>query len=453
MTRRLLLLLVVLLLLGAPALAMTFACVGKSCARTEVAEAHVPFCSLPSEARTLLENGFYKGRSPDAFAFAKNPSIWGWAGTKPAGADAPWPYSGQVVAAGRVPIVLWGDGVQTRARLPTGTELDQIAPTLASIIGLERGHPEVRAGTAVPGAAKTAHPRLVLMVGVKTFADLTQEGESPRLPPEWKYLGQLAKDGASTLQGGMGSLPVDSAAALTTMGTGGLPSQHGITGSVVRNNAGDLVEAWGKDSPVPVIAALGDDLDHNRNEKPLVGMVATGVTDRGLIGGNWYIGSDVDRFRVAAPSKVANTVDGILASGLGSDATTDLLGVTLDGSNPAQADRQLEQIVEAARRASGGSLTVAVAAVGYQARKPELPGGVSANHVVQQVESAVGSPVVQTAVPGGLFLDQQVLADRQIPAGRVVQALKSVTAPGTNGSLMQDAYPAFAVSFARYCSK
>ena len=438
---------------------MDIACVGQSCAGTEVTEARVPFCSLPSEARALLENGFYKGRSPEVFAFAKGAGVYGWMGVEPSGADELWPYPAQVATQESAPVVLWGDGVKEGARLPVGTGLDQIAPTLASVVGLERGHPEVRTGTAVAEIGKAAHPRLILMVGIKGFRGLVQFGKAPRLPPEWEYLRQLAREGASTPQGQIGSLPVDSASSLTTMGTGGLPSQHGITGSLLRNSGGKLVEAWGTDAPVPVIAGLGDDLDEKFDQEPLVGMVATGSTDRGLIGGNWYVDSDADQFRVAASAKVENALGHMLASGYGDDRITDLLGVTLDGSRPTQADRQLEQVVGAARRASGGSLTVAIAFVGYQPSPPS--GTVTAEEIVRQVEAAVGAPVVEAAIPGGLFLDQQVLTEEQIPAGKVVQALKSVTAPGTNTDpstspgppLMEDAYPAFAVSFARYCGK
>jgi hypothetical protein len=59
-------------------------------------------------------------------------------------------------------------------------------------------------------------------------------------------------------------------------------------------------------------------------------------------------------------------------------------------------------------------------------------------------------PVVQAAVPGGLFLDQQVLADEDISPQTVVTVLLGLHAPG-GGPLLADAFPGFAVSFARYC--
>jgi sialate O-acetylesterase len=55
----------------------------------------------------------------------------------------------------------------------------------------------------------------------------------------------MLDDGAGTLEGETGSLPIDPAATLTTVGTGGLPSQHGITGSFVRLARQALSVAYG----------------------------------------------------------------------------------------------------------------------------------------------------------------------------------------------------------------
>jgi hypothetical protein len=70
--------------------------------------------------------------------------------------------------------------------------------------------------------------------------------------------------------------------------------------------------------------------------------------------------------------------------------------------------------------------------------------------VVTKVDSAVGTHVVESAVPGGFFLNQQVMAARGITSDDVVRAMDALKAPdGT--PLFADAYPGFAVSFSRYC--
>jgi hypothetical protein len=202
-----------------------------------------------------------------------------------------------------------------------------------------------------------------------------------------------------------------------------------------------------------VIATLADDLDYKRGNEPLVGMVATDAMDRGLIGDGWYtLGTDTDQFVVARPAAVADAVATMLGRDFGHDETTDLIGVTLNGSVPSATEAQLQAIVQAATAASGGSLTIAIAGTGRAA----VPGkdAATGRSVVQQVQEDVGAPgVVETAVPGGLFLDQQVLSDRGLPAGKVVDALAKVTDTKSNQPLMLDAYPAFSISFARYCGR
>lgn len=442
--RRLLVLLLALLLIGAPAVVLNVACVGKSCRTTSVAKAEVPFCPLPSSLRTLLENGFYKGRSPDVFAVTKVPGVYGGTSGRGSGAAPMWPDPGQVAAA-TVPILLYGDGVVPGAGIPDGTGIDRLAPTLSAISGLDRGHPEVRVGVAIDGVWKKAAPRLIVMVGIKGLGGPTVR--------HWPYLQSLMKQGDATLAGSTRSLPVDSAASLTTLGTGGLPSQHGITGSLMRNDTGDLTPAWGKTAPGSVIATFADDLDYKRGNQPLVGMVATDARDRGLIGNGWYtLGADSDPFVVTQPTKVADAVAKMLSKRFGSDEQTDLIGVTLDGSRPSIADAQLQTIVQDAIAASGGSLTAAVAGTGAAAK----PGkdAVTGKSVVLQVQDRVGAPgVIESAVPGGLFLNQQILADRAMPAGKIVDALASATDPKSSQPLMLDAYPSFSVSFAKYCGR
>ena len=137
----------------------------------------------------------------------------------------------------------------------------------------------MRSGTAFAGVADGERPRLVLLVGWKGVG--SSELETHR--NDWPFLSSLLDEGRgpSTARG---SLPLDPAATLTTIGTGGLPSQHGITGSFIRNGQGRVVQAFAPDAPVQIIATLADDLDH-ANPSTLVGLVATDERDRGIVGG------------------------------------------------------------------------------------------------------------------------------------------------------------------------
>jgi hypothetical protein len=264
----------------------------------------------------------------------------------------------------------------------------------------------------------------------------------------WPFLESLLHDGAGTLRGTTGSLPLDPAATLTTIGTGGLPSQHGITGSYVRNDNGDVVPAWGDGAPLSVIATLPDELDEMTGERAMFGLVATAEKDRGLIGGNWYPDHDRDAITVSNGAGSVAAAGDILGQGFGRDEVPDILGVVLAG---ADADARIRQIVTLARRASGGSLLVVVGGTrttGTRQGTAEITG----SSVVDDVEGFVegDAAIVAEAVPGGLFLDQATLAGEQISGDAAVQALLRVTTPDGQ-RMMADAFQGFAVSFARYC--
>jgi hypothetical protein len=250
-------------------------------------------------------------------------------------------------------------------------------------------------------------------------------------------------DGAWTFSGTTASLPVDPAAVLTTIGTGGLPSQHGITGTLVRDAHGVIVRAWSKQAPTSIIATLPDDWDHATAHQARIGLVASDGVDRGLVGGTWYIDHGRDDL-VIGPGDPVSSVARLLKSGYGADGTTDLLGVVLYGLTQ-RMDRQTGAIVEEILRQVPDA-TFVITATGAAAR------GTAAHtpDVVTKVDSAVGTHVVESAVPGGFFLNQQVMAARGITSDDVVRAMDALKAPdGT--PLFADAYPGFAVSFSRYC--
>jgi hypothetical protein len=260
----------------------------------------------------------------------------------------------------------------------------------------------------------------------------------------------MMEDGAATLAAETGSLPTDPAAIATTIGTGTLPRDHGITGSLVRNDEGDVVEPWGRDAPFSVVAALGDDLDELEDQAPKIGLVATSDADRGLIGGNWYIEHDRDDVVVQYGGRRDREVaaaEALLASGYGSDSIPDLLAVVMEGGIQ-RLDQGLGRIIMAAGRASSGSFAVAVTSTGYG--EPAGPEGVRVSAVEEEVERAVGAAVIEATAPGGFFLDQEEMTGSDLTDDRVVSALRQVEDPDGQ-RLFADVFPAIAVTFARYC--
>jgi len=433
--RRVLALVLAAALIAAPAVAFRLLCIGNACPEPEGPPAKVPFCSLPAEMRRLITAGFRDGRSPDVLAVAGETPVAGGGGLT----DAPWPAQGD---AGRVPLVFSGDGVSAAAEVPDGTTLDAVAPTIAEIVDLARPHPAVRSGVAIPGVAASSPPRLVLLVAWKgvgtTDLEAAREG--------WPVLRSLMVGGATTLRAEAGSLPLDPAAVLATIGTGGLPFQHGMTGTLLRSDTGQVVEAWGPGTPVSVIAALGDDLDEQRDQRPLVGVAGTHPADRGVIGGTWYLDADRDDVVVAAPDAVAREAAALLSSGYGADGVPDLLAVVMEGTVP-ELDASLGALVTTANATAGGSLAVVVTSTGSFGDGS----GVSADAIHREIGRRLdaGEEAVEEMAVGGAFLDRD-LVGRRLSTDLVVRAMNRVE-DDRGHPLLADAFPALAVSFGRYC--
>lgn len=421
-------LLLAAVLVGAPAAVLRAACAGRSCDRPAQTAADVPFCSLPEALRARVAAGFREGRSPDVVAVTGTTGVATGASAWPA-ADA---------GAARVPLVFHGAGVDPSAAVPAGTGLDDVAPTVAALVGLERPHPEVRSGAAVPGVATGAPARLVV--------EIVLEGVDGADVAGWSELERLADDGAGTFDAVVPSEPLDPAAVTTTIGTGGVPREHGVTGTLVRDDGGRLVRAWSRRAPVSVIAALGDDLDELRGGRPRVGLVAGGPVVRGLVGRAWYV--DVDRDDVVYARSTRARVEAaerLLRRGYGDDTEPDLLAVALDGA-PAALDAALGRLAAAAERAAPGGAAVVVTATGDAAT---ARGALDARAVERAVERSIGAPVVEAVAAGGLFVDQDVVAAEGIAEDAVVDALAELRRGGE--PVVADAFPAIAVSFARYC--
>jgi hypothetical protein len=433
-----LVLLVALAAIGIPAAVLTATCAGRSCQSAGVGDVRVPFCPLPQAIKDGIVNGFREGRSPDVLGVADGAPIYTGIGRT----RTSWPAAGASTDTS-VPIALSGAGVSRGTALPDGMTLDRIAPTVSRVLGFEREHPEVRSGTAVPGVSDGTRPRLVLLVAWKGVG--TRElGDGHRA---WPFLASLMRDGAGTIHGRTGSLPLDPAATETTIGTGGLPSQHGITGSYVRNTRGQVVQAYAPNAPVQIIATLADDLDHE-NPATLVGLVSPDETDRGLVGGGWYPDEDPVDVAIGDGAAAPLAVQAHLDTGYGADDVPDVLGVVLDGSVRAM-DRWTKELVTEAQGATGGTTLVVVAGTGsWESQTRAVPD----TTLVDAVEDAVpgDEPAVAATVPGGLFLDQQVLTDEQVTGQVAVDAMLSADAPDGE-RMLADAFQGFAVSFARYC--
>jgi hypothetical protein len=436
--RRLVTLLVVLALVGTPAVALRAFCAGRSCDRA-AARAPAPFCSLDATTRDLIRNGFRDGRSPDALGVTASTSLV----TDVRGAPpVPWPAARVSPADMQVPLLFRGPDI-VDGELSNDLGLDQIAPTLERVLGIRRPHPGVRAGRAIDGVVRPGSPPAPLVVEIVWkgvgMPDLSSSDGA------WPYLrgllGGSVPDGAAG-RASPGSIPLDPAAVLATIGSGGLPSEHGMTGTFVRSDGGRVVRAFSRDAPVPVIAALGDDLDALTRGDAKIGVVATDASDRGLIGGTWYGGTDDDAVEVDTARPRAD-VAGMLNAGFGEDAVPDLLGVVLRGSL-RHIDGLTRSIVGSVSRRVPLT-TFVVTATGSLRVGGDTEPASNVESAVRGTTRAIGG-----SASGGFFLDQRAAAAAGISSQQVVDAMRAQTT-SRGASLFADAFPSFAVQFGRYC--
>ena len=412
--------------IAVPAAILRVACFGAACGDDERAQASdVPFCSLPPSLRRDVAAGYREGRSPEVLAAAREEVI--------APGDAGlWP--GEAVATD-VPLYFAGAGVGA-GPVPSGTTLDAVAPTIAEIIGLERPHPEVRSGRVIEGVATGETPRLVVLIVAKGVGS---EGFEPGM------LGPAFASGTGTVAATTGSQPLDPAAVLATIGTGGLPRQHGITGELIRNDEGRLVTAWGRDAPVSVIASLADDLDESTEQRAKVGAALGAPSDRGVVGGNWYVGGDKDDITIARRAAKPD-LSALVRGGYGRDDVTDLFAVVLEG-DPPDISATVRDVAGTADRLAGGSYALVFTATGA---RPSSGEGPRAGSIARRVETELGADVVEGVAAGGLFLDADVQTEEKISEDNVMTAMRDLRS-ADGDTLFADVFPALAVSFARYC--
>jgi hypothetical protein len=442
--RRLSTLLLVLALVGAPAVVLRVFCIGNSCdAGSTEAQAAVPFCPLPESLRRAIVAGFREGRSPDVMAATDATGMVATSFGDRVRVEWPGAAGSRDITDERVPLAFLGGGV-TPGALPDGVRLDAVAPTLETVAGIRRPHPDVRTGDAEPGVfTEDATPTpLVVMIAWKGVGTPDLE----RDPDAWPFLRRAMREGTGTTDAVTGSLPLDPTATLTTIGTGGLPSAHGITGTLVRDDDGTVRHAWSAPGTGSVIATLADDLDAASRQRALVGAVLTAAADRGIIGDGWYLDSDDhDRVaRVADPRRAGTAVQNMLSSErFGVDDLTDVLGVALDG-RVREVDSATADVIETVRATVPGA-TFVIAGTGSL----EAPEALDAADLAAAVDASIGAPIVAATAADGLFLDRGVLVDRSLTAQQVADALRAERGPG--GPLFADVYPSFAVAFSRYC--
>jgi hypothetical protein len=438
--RRALVLALVVLGASIPAVVAYGRCSG-TCDSGAPTTSHVPFCSLPPGVRTRIAAGYQDGRSPDLLAVSAGTPIVGSATDRPADLRVPW-LSVDGPVASRVPLVFAGPGIQP-AELPRGTGLDSVEPTLVRLTGIAPPS-RLRTGRDLAVVQRSAGaPRLVVLVAWEGVGSADLHGVAV---PE---LRALLGAGAGTLSADTGSLPVDPAAVLATMGTGSLPAEHGITGTWLRTPyGGALVHAGGPTGPPAEVPTFAQELIHVTKGSSRVALVEPAVGDQGLVGTEYFVADHrrpvVD---VAAPGREVAAARRLLHGGLGTHPTPDVLGVVLRGPVPT-LDRETRRVLASAAAAVGGRYLAVVAGTGSTAVPAgSMAGADAASALTRRLPAAAG--VIKAVVPGGIYL-VKATAHTTVSGRDIVQALLGLPAP-SRGRLMRDAFDSFAVSLGKYC--
>ena len=237
-------------------------------------------CNLDPEWLELTRRGYFEPRSgqiailPDTPAYmASGGGGWSHSG--------PWPYLQDV------PLVFYGpDLVPARGEVAGEATLADIAPTymtfLRALVQTEDGESLDEVARFSGSFLRQQPPRLIVTIVWDGGGDNTLELFSDA----WPNLETLMRGGVSYEDAIAGSNPSVTPAVHTTLGAGVFPWIHGITGVPMRDEKGEVVDAFlkGRSSrfiQVPTISELWD--EQNDNEA-LVGMLGYEPWHLGMIG-------------------------------------------------------------------------------------------------------------------------------------------------------------------------
>jgi hypothetical protein len=243
-------------------------------------------CRLPARWATYIRRGWNPGRErrADLILVPKAPNF--------VGTPANTSHSGPYPFLQRVPLVFYGPGyVRPLGRYEPGREVTvaDIAPTYAQVMGF-RWPRRDGAPIAEMLADNPIAPRLIVTVSI----DGGGWNVLNRWPRAWPHLATLIKRGTNVEGAVVGSSPSITPAIHTSMSTGFWPRRHGVTAIAVRSGDGEIVGAFTPSTNeigVPVqptlnlqATTIGDLWDRANDNRPKVGLIASGNYPLGLLG-------------------------------------------------------------------------------------------------------------------------------------------------------------------------
>lgn len=233
-------------------------------------------CGLPTAWLERTRRGYFEPRSGQISLLPRTPAYMasggeGWSHS------GPWPYLQDV------PLVFYGPGlIPAYAGATEPATMADIAPTIGSLLGIDWHFGDGKALAEVAPRPSARPPKLVLTIvwdggGWNTLR--MYDGD-------WPNLERLIAGGVSFTDATVGSSPSVTPAVHSTLGTGSYPWTAGVTGVAVRDEAGEVADAFleGESGRFLQRTTLAESWDERRGGRPLIGMLGYEPWHLGMIG-------------------------------------------------------------------------------------------------------------------------------------------------------------------------
>lgn len=205
----------------------------------------------------------------------------------------------------KVPLIFYGKGFVEpvgNVRLEREPTIADLAPTYAYLMEFDEWPSRTAAAITSVLRETDATPKLI----VTAVIDGGGWNALEEWPDAWPFMKQMIEEGANVEETIVGSSPSITPATHTNLSTGTFPRYHGVTAIAVRADDGSIVgsfsEAPGNPGPAVMDArvtmtkkTLADLWDQANGNEPLIGMLAAGNLQLGMIGhGSAIEGGDKD---------------------------------------------------------------------------------------------------------------------------------------------------------------
>ncbi|MDQ3940436.1 MAG: alkaline phosphatase family protein, partial [Actinomycetota bacterium] len=236
-------------------------------------------CGLPSGWLERVKRGYFEPRSGQISLLPRFP------GYMASGAGG-WSHSGPWPHLQRVPLVFYGPGVvPDSGEVARPVTVADVAPTLMTLM---RGFYRTE-GDSLDEVARISG-KLLERSPPKLIVTIVWDGGGwntlDQWPEDWPNLRRLMEEGTSYVNATVGSSPSVTPAVHTTLGTGFFPETHGIVDVPMRDERGEVVDAFlkGESSRFIQIPTLVERWDEQQGNRARIAMIGYEPWHLGMIG-------------------------------------------------------------------------------------------------------------------------------------------------------------------------